>query len=271
MSFSGLRRALAVFCGRFRGRARATAAFTLPELLVAIALTSVVALMLASVTYQLSEAVSGQTRRVAGPYAAQAALHDLSVELACAYPPPPPRADATNAPGYKPPPPPFELAPSSSPAEPLRLTFIAPEPDAADRLLYSIRHLRYEFRLAPDPADPRAPALYEWLRIESPTVGPDVDAPVTNLLYRGALHPVFEAIPPPPVDPDAAYDAHPVATWPPPPADSRFSADSSDAPPPPLPAALRMTLYEGSVPVSSATYPIQCGIPIPAPGREKPR
>ncbi len=163
MSFSGLRRALAVFWGRCRDRA--TAAFTLPELLVAIALTSVVALVLASVTYQLSEAVSGQTRRVAGPYAAQSALHELSVELACAYPPPPPRADATNTPGYVPPPLPFELEPSASPAEPLRLIFLAPEPDAADHLLYSIRRLRYEFRLVPDPADPRASAQYVWLSL----------------------------------------------------------------------------------------------------------
>ena len=267
MSLSGLRRALIVFRGCFRARGRSTAAFTLPELLVAIALTSVVALVLASVTYQLSEAVSGQTRRVAGPYAAQSALRELSIELACAYPPPAPRADATNAPGYVSPPPPFALEPSSSPAEPLRLSFLAPEPDAADHLLYTIRRLRYEFRLAPDPADPRAPAQYVWLRIESPTVGPDIDAPITNLLYRGALHPVFEAIPPPPIDTDIVYDPRPVECWPPPPADARFSSDASDVPPPPLPAALRMTLYEGAAPVFSSTYPIQCGIPIPAPPR----
>lgn len=235
-------------------------AFTLVELLIAISLSAVVALVLIGISYQLIRATDAQTRRFNGPYAAQQALAALSVDLACAFAPPPLPAATNAAVPPEPQTPPFQLETPTNPTEPIRLSFIAPEPNAADHPLYALRRVAYEFRWT-------APDRYDWLLISAPTAGPYTNAPATNLLYRGPLHPAFQALPPPPTDPDIAYDPTPLDAWPP---AGRVMAAAGTNAPPALPAAVVATLYDGPAPVSSATYPIQCAIPIPPAPRHAP-
>ena len=62
--------------------------FTFIELLLALALGTLVAVILAALVHGLIVAGAGQSSRTRGPFAARAALRTLSREISCAFAPP---------------------------------------------------------------------------------------------------------------------------------------------------------------------------------------
>lgn len=245
--------------------------FTLPELLVAIGLVSIVAVVLASVVHQLLRATEAQSERVMGPYAVQEVLHEMAVDVACAFAPPVHVVD-TNAPDDEAPPPAFALEGRGGFSEPVRLSLLTPERDAADLPLYGMRQVTYEIAMRGGAAMDGG-AEFEWRRIESPTSGPEVDTAITNILYRGPLRLGLAALPPPPEEEDEGGDSlagrrgqvpEPVLTWPPLQEASWRSGEGTNEPPV-LPGGIVATVYEGAVPRWSVTWPVQCGIPVRKP------
>ena len=89
--------------------------FTFIELLLAIALSALVAGILALLIHGLLVAGNGQAQRQKGPFSARSALRTLSREVACAFAPP--VQDWV----------PFTLTTSTEPGQPeVRLTFFVP-------------------------------------------------------------------------------------------------------------------------------------------------
>ena len=159
--------------------------FTFVELLLALALGALVAAILGTLVHGLFAAGEGQSGRLRGPFAARAALRNLSRELACAFAPP----DENLIP--------LQLAVSTEVDRPETvLSFYVPVPGP---LGYDVEQVTYEIA-------PVRGARREWRRISVPCSGPLTNAPVTNVLFEGPFALAVEAL--------ADGAAQPV--WPPP-------------------------------------------------------
>lgn len=209
---------------------RRPAGFTFVELLLALALSAVVAAILASLLHGLLVAGEGQSARARGPYAAKNALRQIIRDAACAFAPP--GADLK----------PMELSTSPDPAQPeVRLAFYAPAPaETAWRQAYDIHRVVFEVRRQPD-------GLRELHRIAAPCSGPFTNSPTTNLLLSGRFTLAIEA-----VTNEATH-----AEWPLP----------NAQPPFPLPSSLRLALdLRGHDPLhTDVLIQAACGIPSPLP------
>ena len=196
-------------------RLRRSGGFTLVELLLAIALSSVVAAILAAAIHALVVANRTEAARQAGPAAAHAALLRVAEEVSMAYRPP-------VAPGGRPV---FSVSRSLDPAEPeIVLSFFAPVPEenAPPPFRYDIAEVAYAVQIV-------RPHVRELRRISHPCSGPEVEMPRTNVLLRG----------------DFRFDAQVLAeggaheTWPP---EGKRGAEEGDDAPEELPPAVRLSI-----------------------------
>lgn len=153
-------------------------AFTLVELLLAVALSAMAALVLAAILHGLVRSDRAQTRHLAGPVAARAVLLRMARETACAFAPPGESAgDPSNAP--------FSLSRpvDDDPAEPdLRLAFYVPVPSRAPQLpgFYGVERVVYEVRPLPGGGRGR-----ELSRLSVPCAGPRTNDVKKTILLRG--------------------------------------------------------------------------------------
>lgn len=206
--------------------------FTFIELLLALVLGALVAVILAALIHGLIVAGAGQSSRAQGPFAARAALRALSREISCAFAPP--VQDLA----------PLRLSTSTEPGKPeVLLSFYAPVP-AEPRSIgsYDIEQVAYEVkRIGEDRRELR--------RIAAPCSGPRTNAPATNLLLRGRFTLVIEAF----------TNANPHAEWPPPKTEK-----------PGLPASIRLSLaMDGAEPIQTEAL-IQAAAGIRSPVERKP-
>lgn len=147
--------------------------FTFVELLLALALSALVAAILGLLVHGLFSAGNSQAARLRGPFAAQAALRTLSREISCAFAPP--VKDLA----------PLQLSASTEIGKPeVVLAFYVPVPAS---LGYDIERVTYEV------APTRGP-FRELRRISAPCSGPFTNAPVTNLLFEGRFALAIEAM-----------------------------------------------------------------------------
>lgn len=201
--------------------------FTFVELLLALALGTLVAAILAALVHGLLVAGTGQASRFQGPFAARAALRVLSREIACAYAPP--GEDLA----------PLRLSTSTEPGQPdVRLAFYAPV-RAEPRSLggYDVEQVAYEVMRIGE-------GRRELRRIAAPCSGPATNAPVTNRLFEGRFTLAIAAL----------TNAHPHAAWPPP-----------DVEKPALPSSLRLSLaVDGEDPIATEVL-IQSAADIRSP------
>lgn len=207
-------------------------AFTLVELLLAVALSAMVAAILAAVVHGLVQGDRAQTRRLSGPDAARAALLRMARETACAYAP-----DGMDTP-------PFTLAHPSTddPAEPdLRLEFHLPVPSRAPFLpgFHGLDRVSYEVRRIPGGTS------RELVRRSSPCAGPRTNDVATVILLRAPFTLDIRI----PGEDDAD-------TWPRPDA-------SSDADAPLLPTSLLFTLRLPDAPPITTETLLHCANPLP--------
>ena len=205
--------------------------FTFVELLLALALGTLVAAILAALVHGLLVAGAGQTSRFQGPFAARAALRILSREIASAYAPP--VEDLV----------PLLLSTSTEPGQPdVRLAFYAPVP-AEPRSLggYDVEQVAYEVMRIGE-------GRRELRRIAAPCSGPATNAPVTNRLFAGRFTLAIAAL----------TNANPHAAWPPP-----------DLEKPTLPSSLRLSLaLDGEDPIETEVL-IQSAAGIRSPVERK--
>lgn len=180
--------------------------FTLVELLLALTLGTLAAIVLAMLLRAVLTADHAQAERLQGPRRARAVLRSLGRELSCAYAPALPD-DA----------PPFTLATSTELGKP-RLVLQcyapvvlapAPYPDAYD--IHQVTYLLHD----------RGKGRAELQRVAAPCSGPGANAPVTNTLLAGPFTLEIAAL--------TNQQAH--AEWPPPAATNAL-----------LPQALHFTL-----------------------------
>lgn len=204
--------------------------FTFVELLLALALSALVAGILGLLIHGLLVAGHGQTQRQQGPFRARAALRTLSREVACAFAPP--VRDLV----------PLTLTTSTEPGQPeVRLVFFAPVLPASPPAYpgaFDIHQIAYEVHSL-------GPNQRELRRISAPCSGPFTNAPVTNRIFSGSFTLALAAM-----SNDTAY-----VEWPPP-----------DTTPPALPASLRLSLHLNGqpAPFQSETL-IQCAHGIRSP------
>lgn len=191
--------------------------FTLVELLLAMALGALVALVLGLLVQGLFTAGGSQTERLQGPVAARRVLLEVSRDLAVAFAPPDP--DIT----------PLQIVTSFEPGQP-EVQVIGYVPVAAGSPLplgYDIHRIAYEVHRVGDNRR-------ELRRIRAPVSGPYADLPATNVLLRGR----FEMELAPVVDGEV-YDE-----WPPP----------GRTEPPALPPSIRISLtWDGQAPMVTET------------------
>lgn len=220
-------------------------AFTLVELLLAVALGAMVAAILGALLHGLILGDRAQTRLLEGPVAARAVLLRLSRETASAFAPP--DADIT----------PLELARSADWGEPeLRLGFYLPVPSRAPYLpgFHGVEHVAYELR--PVSGEP---GVKELLRRSVPCAGPRTNDVQTAVLLRGPFR--LDVRVPDAEDPGAEM----AEEWPP---------EDPDATPdvqPPLPPSLWFSLRWGDETAIETESLVQCAHPLERPeGEGKP-
>ena len=218
-------------------------AFTLVELLLAVALSAMVAAILAAVVHGLVQGDRAQTRHLSGPDAARSALLRMAREASCAYAPDGALSSGNDTNTSAP----FLLTHpvADDPDAPdLRLEFYLPVPSRAPRLpgFYGLDRVSYEVRRVPSPSGPPSPDLRELVRRSAPCSGPRTNDTATVLLLRA---PFTLAIRIPSDDSD---------TWPLPDA----TEDSS-----PLPTSLLFTGRLPDTPPISAETLIHCANPLP--------
>lgn len=156
-------------------------AFTLVELLLAVALSAMVAAILAAVVHGLVRGDRVQTRHLAGPDAARSALLRMARDASCAFAP-----DGGGRDGDAPAPFSLTRPGTDDPAEPdLRLEFHLPVPSRAPYLpgFYGLDRVVYEVRRVPGTAAD-APALRELVRRSAPCAGPRTNDVATAILLR---------------------------------------------------------------------------------------
>lgn len=209
--------------------------FTFVELLLAIALSALVAGILGMLIHGLLITSHSQTQRQQGPFSARAALRTLSREVACAFVPP--VQDRV----------PLTLTTSTAPGEPVvRLAFfvpLRPVPPPPYPHAFDIQHVAYEVHNL-------GHHQRELRRISAPCSGPLTNAPVTNRLFRGPFTLSLVAM-----SNDTAH-----VEWPPP-----------DTTPPVLPAALQFSLHLDGQPAAFHTEAlIQCAHGIRSPLERTP-
>lgn len=196
--------------------------FTLVELLVAIALGSLVALILASLLHGLVRSGQVQTRNLEGPVAARTALLRLARETSCAFAPPNPQIT------------PLALELSAEWGEPeLRLAFYLPVPSRTPQLpgFYGVEKVSYEVRTVDGEGGEKGAPVRELVRISSPCAGPRANDERKTTLLRGPFSLVIRV---PGEDGDISGESA-AETWPP--AKAVGGKDASDGQPP-LPPSL---------------------------------
>lgn len=226
-------------------------AFTLPELLLAVALSALVAAILFAILRGLFSADGVQSRVLSGPIAARSALRRLADEASCAFVPPGmDSASPADAP--------FGLSRSSDWGEPeLRLAFYLPIRSREPFLpgFHGIERVLYEVRPVAG-----APVLRELVRRSSPCAGPRTNDVSTLVLLRGPFH-LDISIPE-----SSNASVPPADIWPPDtPADQEASSLPSS-----LPSSLRFSLrFSDSRPLETETL-VHCAQVLPAPEAEAP-
>lgn len=209
--------------------------FTFVELLLAIALSALVAGILALLIHGLLVAGNGQAQRQQGPFSARVALRTLSREVAGAFAPP--VRDLV----------PLTLTTSTEPGRPeVRLAFFAPvrpPPPPPYPGAFDIHHVAYEVHAL-------GRHQRELRRISAPCSGPFTNAPVTNRMFSGSFTLTLVAM-----SNDTAH-----VEWPPP-----------DTTPPALPASLRLSLHlDGQPAPFHSEALIQCAHGIRSPLERAP-
>ncbi len=150
--------------------------FTLVELLLAVALGSLVALILASLLHGLVIGERGQSRILEGPVAARSALLRLARETACAFAPPDPQTT------------PLALELPDEPGGPeVRLSFHLPVPSRAPQLpgFHGVEKVRYEVRAVSGARAEGGMPVRELVRISSPCAGPLANDERKEVVLRG--------------------------------------------------------------------------------------
>lgn len=199
--------------------------FTLVELLLAVALGSLVAMILAALLHGLIGGERAQTRHLEGPLAARSALLRLARETACAFAPPDP--DIT----------PLALELPTGEGEPeLRLAFYLPVPSREPRLpgFYGVEKVTYEVRVVGGGGEKGVP-VRELSRISAPCAGPRADDGRKTVLLRGAFNLAVRV-------PDAeggTAGGSMAETWPP---GGEGGGEGGDGKQPPLPPSLRFSV-----------------------------
>ncbi len=212
-------------------------AFTLVELLLAVALGAVAALILAAILHGLVQGDRAQTRHLEGPVAARTALLRLARETSCAFAPPDPETT------------PLTLERPTDWGEPeLRLSFYLPVPSRVEGLpgFHGVERVTYEVRPSPDGAGRR-----DLVRLSVPCAGPLTNDVQETTLLRGPFHLAVRV-------PDPAVPADPMPeTWP------RGGGGGQDASgQPPLPPSLRFSLaLPGQSPLETEAL-VHCAHPL---------
>lgn len=223
-------------------------AFTLVELLLAVVLGAMAALILAAILHGLVQGDRAQTRHLEGPVAARSALLRLARETSCAFAPPDPEIT------------PLTLERPTDWGEPeLRLSFYLPVPSRTPGLLgfYGVERVTYEVRPVPDTAGRRA-----LVRLSVPCAGPFTNDVQETTLFRGPFHLAVRV-------PDPSNPANPLPeTWPPAEGGNKDSTEQ-----PPLPPSLWFSLaLPGQSPIETETL-VHCAHPLEPrdpPPAEKP-
>ncbi len=162
--------------------------FTLVEVLLATALTALIATILALLAHALLSAGDAQAGRLRGPFAARAALRSLSRDLSCAFSPPMEQVV------------PLKLSTSTEPDQPeTSLLLYVPVPEPSLPLGYDIHQVTYEVHRS-------GKAARELRRMAAPCSGPGTNTPMTRILLRGPFAFSMQAV----------SDASSHDSWPPP-------------------------------------------------------
>lgn len=205
-----------------------TAGFTLVELLLAIALGVLVALIIGALLHGLLATEQAQSLRLRGPLAAQAALRTMTHEISSAFPPPGTNTTALHL-----------QAPSSPGHTQNLLTFYAPAPlDPPIPGAYGMARITYQTRSLN-----RNHHILE--RIHTPCSGPATNQLTTNSILAGNFTLVCQAL----------TNGSSLSEWPPP----------GDSNAPPLPQAIRLTLTQPGKKPLQTTALIQTAHDIPSP------
>ena len=217
-------------------------AFTLVELLLAVALGAMVAAILAAILHGLVRSDRAQTRHLAGPVAARAALLRMAREVSCAFAPPGTgNADPDGAPLS------LSRSVAGEPGEAeLRLAFYLPIPSRAPQLpgFYGVERVTYEVRPVPGGGAGR-----ELLRMSVPCSGPRTNDVRKTTLLRGNFKLSVRA------GGDAGTDDPSDGIWPP---ESATAAGAGAA----LPESLRFSiLLPGDETVETETL-LHCSQPL---------
>lgn len=227
--------------------------FTLVELLVAVALGSLVALILASLLHGLVRSDRIQTRHLEGPIAARNALLRLARETACAFAPPDPKIT------------PLSLELPTDWGEPeLRLSFYLPVPSREPRLpgFYGVERVVYEVRTLEGTG---TNAVRELVRLSSPCAGPQADDRRKTTLLRGPFQLAVRV-------PDAEggkRDASMSETWPS--GEKGGGGSGEDNEQPPLPPSLWFSIrLPGQEPIETETL-VHCAHVLEAPKGRRDR
>ena len=214
-------------------------AFTLVELLLAVALAAMVAAILGALLHGLIAGDCAQTQLLEGPVAARNVLLRLSRETACAFAPP--DKDIT----------PLTLARSAEWGVPeLKIDFYLPVPSRAPYLpgFYGVEKVSYELRPVPGASGER-----ELLRLSVPCAGPRTNDVHTAVLLRGQFRLDIRV-------PDAETPGAGMAEgWPP--EDSEGDSDEQ----PPLPPSLWFSLQWGDEAAIETESLVQCSHPLEPP------
>ena len=216
--------------------------FTLVELLLAVALGALVALILGSLLHGLIRSDRLQTRHLEGPVAARNALLRLARETACAFPPPDSQIT------------PLTLELPTDWGEPeLRLAFYLPVSSRNPRLpgFYGIEQVVYEVRTLEGSGNA---AIRELVRISSPCAGPGATDRRKATLLRGPFRLAVRV-------PDAASGTQVpedmAETWPP-------EAKEGNKQPP-LPTSLWFSIrLPGQAPIETETL-VHCAQVLASP------
>lgn len=214
-------------------------AFTLVELLLAVALAAMVAAILGALLHGLIQGDRAQTELLSGPVAARSVLLRLSRETACAFAPP--DAEIT----------PLELARSAEWGEPeLRLEFYLPVASRAPFLpgFYGVEKVAWEMRPVSGADGER-----ELVRRSVPCAGPRTNDVRSVVVLRGPFRLDIRV-------PDTGGPGTEMAgEWPP------EEEQSSPGTQPPLPPSLWFSLqWEGGDAVETESL-VQCAHALEAP------
>ena len=219
--------------------------------MVAVALGSLVALILASLLHGLIRSDRAQTQHLEGPVAARSALLRLARETACAFAPPNPKIV------------PLTLETSDEWDMPeLSLSFYLPVPSRVPGLpgFYGVEKVTYEVRPVEDGGggNPSAP-MRELVRISSPCAGPRADDKRKATLLRGPFTLVVRV----PGAEEGKPDASMAETWPPP---GKPRGKGGDSGQPPLPPSLWFSIRLPGQDAIETEALVHCAHALEAPG-----